>query len=196
MQLLLTSLRISVATIVICVAGYTASMWGIAQTLTPTSANGSLITRADGTVIGSRLIAQAFSDSRYFWPRPSASSFQLTGAGGSNLSPTSQHLTERGEELVSRYKATSQTPIPADLVTASGSGLDPHISIQGALYQIPRIAIARGIDKTKLEQAVRMAAFSPSTFVKDNRIVNVLLLNIFLDKLSSEPPLKIPNKKN
>ena len=94
------SIRLVVATMLICVAGYAAVIWGIGQILTPYTAEGSLVTAADGTVIGSRLIAQKFTEARYFWPRPSAVDYNASAAGGSNKSPTSPDLTKRAEEII------------------------------------------------------------------------------------------------
>ena len=125
MQSLFASIRIVIATMAICVAGYAAVIWAAAQALTPATANGSLITSADGTVIGSRLIAQKFTEPRYFWPRPSAVDYNGAGAGGSNKSPTSPDLTDRAKEIVAAYGATADNPLPPELAAASGGGLDP-----------------------------------------------------------------------
>ena len=183
MQSLLASIRIAVATMLICVAGYATAVWAVAQAIAPDTANGSLITRDDGTVIGSRQVAQAFTRPEYFWPRPSAVDYDGAGAGGSNLSPTSTAVADRGREMVERYGATAENPLPADLAAASGAGLDPHISEAGALYQVPRIAEARGLDRARVEALVRDGAFAPGGFLTDSRIVNVLELNLALDRL-------------
>ncbi|MEN9061111.1 potassium-transporting ATPase subunit C [Ponticoccus litoralis] len=141
----ISGLRVAAATMAICVAGYTALILGFAQVVTPATANGSLVSNAEGEVVGSRLIAQAFTSPEYFWPRPSAVDYDAAGAGGSNLSPANPELTERAEALISAHGgATEERPIPADLVTASGAGLDPHISLEGALFQAERVATARG----------------------------------------------------
>jgi len=183
MQLFLSSIRIAAATMVICVAGYTAAVWAVAQVVTPDTANGSLITDRDGKVIGSRQVAQAFTQPGYFWPRPSAVDYDGAGAGGSNWSPTSAGVANRGKEMVERYGATTRNPLPADLAAASGAGLDPHISEGGALYQIPRIAKVRGLELARLDELVRGAAFSPGGILTQDRIVNVLELNLALDAL-------------
>lgn len=183
MQSLLASIRIAVATVLICVAGYATAVWAVAQAIAPDTANGSLITRDDGTVIGSRQVAQAFTRPDYFWPRPSAVDYDGASAGGSNLSPTSTAVADRGREMVERYGATAENPLPADLAAASGAGLDPHISEAGALYQVSRIAEARGVDRAQVEALVRDGAFTPGGFLTDSRIVNVLELNLALDRL-------------
>lgn len=182
MQSLLASIRIAAVTMLICVVGYTAAVWTVAQVITPDAASGSLVTRGDGTVIGSRQIAQAFTEPRYFWPRPSAVDYDGAGAGGSNWSPTGTDVADRGREMVARYGATPENPLPADLAAASGAGLDPHISEAGALYQVARVAEARGMKPARVEVLVRNAAFSPGGFLTQNRIVNVLELNLALDR--------------
>ncbi|MCG6116092.1 MAG: potassium-transporting ATPase subunit C [Mesorhizobium sp.] len=183
MQSLLASIRIAAATMLICVVGYATAVWAVAQTISPDTANGSLITNDDGTIIGSRQIAQAFTQPEYFWPRPSAADYDGAGAGGSNWSPTSTDVTDRGRELTELYGATPDNPLPADLAAASGAGLDPHISEAGALYQVARVAEARGVEPSRIEALVDDATFAPGGFLADDRIVNVLELNLALDRL-------------
>jgi len=183
MESLLASIRITVATMMICVAGYTAAVWAIAQAITPSTANGSLITGKDGMIIGSRQVAQAFTKPQYFWPRPSAVNYDAAAAGASNKSPTSPDVAKRGGEMVERYGATPANLLPADLAAASGAGLDPHISEAGALYQATRVAKARGLELPQVESLVRGMAYAPGGIMTPERIVNVLELNIALDKL-------------
>lgn len=183
MQSIFASIRIAAATMLICVAGYATAVWAVAQAVTPDTANGSLITSEDGTVIGSRQVAQAFTRPEYFWPRPSAVDYNGAGAGGSNKSPTSTDIADRGREIVARYNATPDNPLPADLATASGAGLDPHISEQAALYQAARIAGARGMEQARVETLIRGSAFEPGGFLSTDRIVNVLELNLALDSM-------------
>ena len=185
MQSLFASIRIVVATMAICVVGYAVIMWGIAEVLTPATANGSLVTAADGTVIGSRLIAQKFTQPGYFWPRPSAVDYNGAGAGGSNKSPTSPDLTDRAKEIIAAYDATADNPLPPELAAASGGGLDPHISEHAALYQVPRVAAARGFPAGQVEALVRERAFAPGGFLTPDRLVNVLELNLALDQVTS-----------
>ncbi len=184
MQSLFASIRIVIATMAISVAGYAAVIWAAAQALTPATANGSLITSTDGTVIGSRLIAQKFTEPRYFWPRPSAVDYNAAGAGGSNKSPTSPDLTDRAKEIVAAYGATADNPLPPELAAASGGGLDPHISEHAALYQAPRVAEARGVSLEQIEALVREQDFRPGGFITPDRLVNVLELNLALDRIA------------
>jgi K+-transporting ATPase ATPase C chain len=171
----------------ICVAGYAAVIWGVGRVLTPATADGSLLAASDGKIIGSRLIAQKFTQPRYFWPRPSAVDYNAAGAGGSNKSPTSPDLTKRAEEIVALYGATAANPLPAELAAASGGGLDPHISEHAALYQTARVAQARGIPQQQVEDLIRQNAFSPGGFLTPDRLVNVLELNLALDRIGKSP---------
>jgi K+-transporting ATPase ATPase C chain len=181
MQAFIVSLRVAAATLLVCVAGYTLVILGVARLVTPETAEGSLIQRPDGTVVGSRLIAQKFEQPRYFWPRPSAPDYNASGAAGSNKSPTSTALTERATALVERYGATPDDPLPADLAAASGGGLDPHITERAALYQAERVASARGVALAQVEALIREHTFSPGGLLTADRLVNVLELNLALD---------------
>jgi K+-transporting ATPase ATPase C chain len=186
MESFLASIRIAVVTMAICVAGYASAIWAIAQAITPETAAGSLITRPDGTIVGSRLIAQAFTQPKYFWPRPSAIDYNAAAAGGSNKSPTSTDLTDRARKIVAAYEATPDRPLPAELAAASGAGLDPHVSEGAALYQAARIAKARGLGQPEVEDLVRKEAFASGGFLAPGRIVNVLELNLALDGLAAK----------
>jgi K+-transporting ATPase ATPase C chain len=183
MSSLIASIRLVVATLLVCVAGYTIVILGVAQLLTPDTAQGSLVTRADGTLAGSRLIAQEFKEPRYFWPRPSAAGWNASAAAGSNKSPTSADLTARATDLIARYGATAERPLPPELAAASGGGLDPHISEHAALYQAERVAAARpGLSRARIEALIAEHAFAPGGFLTPGRIVNVLELNLALDR--------------
>jgi K+-transporting ATPase ATPase C chain len=182
MQSLVSSIRVVIATLLVCVGGYSAVIWAVGAVLAPETARGSLVTSADGTLIGSRLIAQKFTQPRYFWPRPSAVDYNASGAGGSNKSPTSSALTDRAKEIVAQYGASAANPLPPELAAASGGGLDPHISEQAALYQAPRVAEARGLPVSELERLVAEQAFRPGSFLTPDRLVNVLELNRALDR--------------
>lgn len=184
MQSFLASLRVAAATMLICVFAYVIVVFGLAQVFAPASASGSMIANADGQVIGSRLIAQKFTEPRYFWPRPSAVDYNGAGAGGSNKSPTSTDLTDRATETVAAYGATAENPLPADLAAASGGGLDPHITEHAALYQVPRIAEARGIATADVEALVARYSFAPGGILTPDRLVNVLELNLALDQVT------------
>jgi len=182
MQYLIPSLRLWLVTMVLCVIGYSALVLGFAQTVVPFRANGSIIETA-GQAVGSELVAQEFTSPGYFWPRPSAAGYDAMGAMGSNLSPTSGALAERAAETVARYGATAGKPLPADLVAASGGGLDPHVSLAGALYQVPRIAQARGVPASQIERLVYAEVIVPNRVLSPDPIVNVLKLNLALDGL-------------
>ena len=200
MRALITSLRLVAASMAICVVGYAALLLGEAQLLTPATANGSLVRDPNGQVVGSRLIAQAFADPGYFWPRPSAVDYNAAGAGGSNKSPTSPELTTRALELVARYHASAERPLPPELAAASGAGLDPHISEHAARYQAERIASARGLGRSVIEQLIGARAFRPGGALTADRLVNVLELNLALDSIArrgsptSAPPPESPAK--
>lgn len=184
MNTLFSIIRIVLASSAICVAGYGALMLAIAQTITPHTANGSLLEK-DGVVVGSRQIAQAFSQPRYFWPRLSAVDYDGAGAGGSNLAPTNEALAERAAPVLEAYGATPAHPTPADLVTASGSGLDPHISVEGARFQEERVATARGLDVSEVNALIDRLSFVPGGPLTGSTIVNVLELNLALDDLQT-----------
>lgn len=185
MQLILINLRLCAVTLVICVGGYGALILGMAQALTPDSANGSLVMDSDGRVVGSRLLAQAFTEPRWFWPRPSAVDHNGAGAGGSNKSPTSPDLAARAQAIVAAHAATPEKPLPADLAAASGGGLDPHVTERAALYQVERIAAARNLPRDDVQALVRRQAFAPGGFLSSDRLVNVLELNLALEVLAA-----------
>lgn len=182
MNYLFPSLRLWLMTILVCVIGYTALLLGFAQIFAPWQASGSII-EIDGRAIGSELVAQDFTSPLYFWPRPSAAGYDGMDAVGSNLSPTNKDLAARAAQTVARYGATSDNPVPADLVAASGSGLDPHISLAGALYQARRVARARGLPEGKIRKLAYDAAIAPGGGFAPEPIVNVLQLNLALDRL-------------
>jgi K+-transporting ATPase ATPase C chain len=168
----------------VCVAGYALVILGVAQ-LFPDTAQGALVVK-DGKVVGSRLIAQSFTQPKYFWPRPSAAGkdgYDATSAAGSNKSPTSEDVAKRGAAMVARYGATAEKPLPPELAAASGGGLDPHISEHAARYQAARVAQARGLPQQKVEELIARHGFAPGGFLTPVRLVNVLELNLALDAL-------------
>jgi K+-transporting ATPase ATPase C chain len=158
----------------------------VAQLAFPSQANGSLIV-VDGRTVGSSLIGQAFSKPEYFWSRPSAAGadgYDASASAGSNLGPTSHALIERITAEVDRLReANGDGPVPVDLVTTSASGLDPHISLAAAAYQVARVAEARGMAVTDVEAVVARHTDGPFLGILGKPRVNVLELNLDLDGL-------------
>jgi K+-transporting ATPase ATPase C chain len=169
---------------------YPLAVTGLAQLLLPSLANGSLILR-HGKVVGSELIGQQFDDPTYFWGRPSATSpfpYNAAASSGSNLGPTNPAFIDAVQGRVAALRAAdpvNDTPIPVDLVTASGSGLDPHMSPAAAEYQLKRVARARGLGENTLRDLVARHTEGREFGVLGERRINVLKLNLALDDLSA-----------
>lgn len=159
---------------------YPLAMTGLAQALFPGAANGSLITRADA-VVGSALVAQPFTGARYLHPRPSASDWNAAGTGASNLGPTSALLVAAVQERRAVWEAANGAAAPIDAVTASGSGLDPHVSPETALAQAGRIAAARGADPAAVRALIAGRVEGRALWLYGEPRVNVLQANLALD---------------
>jgi potassium-transporting ATPase KdpC subunit len=181
------ALVILVALTLVTGVAYPLLVTGVAQAVFPYQAQGSLITK-DGKLVGSALIGQPFDDPKYFWGRPSATSpfpYNAASSSGSNLSPTNPDLVKAVQTRVEALRAAdpgNAAPVPVDLVTASGSGLDPHISPAAALYQVSRVARARKLDPESVRQLVERHIEGRSLGFLGEPRVNVLALNLTLDR--------------
>lgn len=189
MKNLLTSLKLAGLTLLVCCVAYPLMVLALAHAIDEDKAEGSLVRNEAGEIVGSRLIAQEFTSPGYFLPRPSAAEFDGAGAGGSNLAPTNPALNERAVEIMGRLNPGEGELVPADLLTASGSGLDPHISEAAARLQASRVASVRGVSVDAVNAQITSIAFAPGGRFASDRIVNVLELNIILDhEISSVAP--------
>jgi potassium-transporting ATPase KdpC subunit len=176
---------------VVCCGLYPLAVFGLGQLLFHENANGSLIVDAGGTIRGSRLLGQQFSGEKYFHSRPSAAGngYDPTSSGGSNLGPTSQKLRDSIAQNLADYRSqnglAADAPVPADAVTASASGLDPHISLENAELQVARVAQARSMSQEETRRLIRHNTDTPGLGILGDTGVNVLTLNLALDHLQS-----------
>jgi K+-transporting ATPase ATPase C chain len=181
-----TSLVITLLLIVLCCGIYPLAVWAIAQGAFPHQANGSLVD-VNGKVVGSSLLAQGFAGPAYFHPRPSAAGqgYDAANSSGTNLGPTSKKLIEGVQQRVADYRAENglqpDAPVPADAVTSSASGLDPHISPENAMLQAGRVAKARGLSREEVLRKIAAHTEGRSIMILGEPRVNVLMLNLDLD---------------
>jgi K+-transporting ATPase ATPase C chain len=186
MKNLITAILMTIVTTVLLGLAYPLVVTGLAQVIFPDQANGSLIKRADGTVIGSRLIGQAFSSPGYFRSRPSAAGpngYDAGASSGSNLGPTSQRLFDRVKGDVEKLQAENPgKQVPIDLVTTSASGLDPHISPAAAEFQVPRVARERRASEEQIRSVLAAHTLGRQFGFLGEPRVNVLELNLDLDQ--------------
>ena len=192
MKTMLSELRVAVTAVlslaVVLCGAYPLAVWVLAQGLFPHEAGGSMVQRG-GAIVGSELIAQNFSSPSYFHPRPSAAGeagYDGASSGGTNLGPLSRKLAESVKMRVDAYRAENGLPpglpVPADAVTASGSGLDPHISVENALLQAPRVAHHRGVDRPAVDRLIQANTEGRALGILGEPRVNVLKLNLALDR--------------
>ena len=185
MKNLLTAVLMTIVTTVLLGLIYPLAVTGLSQVIFPDKANGQLIKRADGTIIGSRIIGQPFSSPGYFRSRPSAAGavgYDAGASSGSNLGPTNQKLIDRVKADVEKLQAENPgKPVPIDLVTTSGSGLDPHISPAAAEFQVSRLARERGISEERVRQVIAVHTEGRQFGFLGEPTVNVLELNLDLD---------------
>jgi len=166
---------------------YPVIVWGAGQLLFSHKANGSIITSKDGKILGSEWLGQQFTSDKYFNSRPSAAGtgYDATSSGGTNLGPTSQKLNDSVKAAVDAYRKQNNLPadalVPADAVTSSASGLDPHISVENARIQVARVAKARNLDPAKVQELVDKYTDGRSLGILGEPGVNVLKLNLALD---------------
>ena len=181
-----TSIRFTLVTAILLGLGYPLFVTGLAALIFPHQAAGSLILK-DGTVIGSELLAQSFTSDKYFHPRPSAAGngYDATASGGSNLAQSSKTLVDRIQGSIDKLSAENPgKPVPIDLVTTSASGLDPDITPDAAIFQAPRVAKARGIPEDRVRDLIQQHITTRQLGVLGEPRVNVLLLNLDLDKFA------------
>jgi len=189
------ALMVTLIFAVVCCGLYPLAVFGLSQVLFRDQANGSLIVDKEGTIHGSRLIGQQFTLDKYFITRPSDAgangmAYDPTSSSGSNLGPTSQKLSDAIKQNIANYRAQNNldtnTPVPADAVTASASGLDPHISLRNAELQAPRVAKARGLGEDKVRELIRANTDGAGLGFLGEPGVNVLPLNLALDALTAK----------
>jgi len=175
----------TILTMVLLVGGHHVVLWAVGRVVFPSQAEGSLVRRADGTVVGSRLIAQRFTKPEYFQPRPSGVDYNAASTGGTNYGPSNpDHLKAVRERLdaVTRREGVTANQVSSEMVTASGAGMDPHIPPAAAELQAPRVGLARGVPVERVRELIRAHTEPPTFGFLGRARVNVLELNLALDE--------------
>ena len=184
-SLLRASIGLTIVSLGLCGFLYSATVTGLGQLLFPAQANGSLI-KLDGKILGSSLVAQPFTDPKYFQPRPSAANYDPMAMAGSNMARTNPELTKIIEQRIADIEARDHIEgrqIPSDLVTASGSGIDPEISLKSAMIQVQRVAEARHLSDQQVIELIQEYTLKPRFGVLGQERINVLELNLALDQI-------------
>lgn len=186
-------------TIVLIGGAYNLLLWGFGQVAFAAQAEGSLIRRSDGTIIGSRLIAQKFTRREYFHPRPSAVDYNAASTGGSNYGPSNpDHLKAVRERLdaITAQENVGASEVPSEMVTASGGGMDPHIPPAAAELQAARVAAARAVPLERVQKLIRSHTELPTLGFFGRARVNVLELNLALDEMGTGPSVPGPGDRS
>ena len=184
-SLLRASIGLTIVGLGLCGFLYSATATGLGQLLFPAQANGSLI-ELDGKILGSRLVAQPFTDPKYFQARPSAANYDPMAMAGSNMARTNPELTKMIEQRIADIEVREhieRSQIPSDLVTASGSGIDPEISLKSAMIQVQRVAAARHLSDQQVIELIQQYTLKPTFGVLGQQRINVLELNLALDQI-------------
>ena len=184
-SLLRASIGLTIVSLGLCGFLYSATVTGLGQLLFPAQANGSLI-KLDGKILGSSLVAQPFTDPKYFQPRPSAANYDPMAMAGSNMARTNPELTKIIEQRIADIEVREhieRSQIPSDLVTASGSGIDPEISLKSAMIQVQRVAAARQLSDQQVIELIQQYTLKPTFGVLGQERINVLELNLALDQI-------------
>ena len=184
-SLLRASIGLTIVSLGLCGFLYSATATGLGQLLFPAQANGSLI-ELDGKILGSRLVAQPFTDPKYFQARPSAANYDPMAMAGSNMARTNPELTKMIEQRIADIEVREhieRSQIPSDLVTASGSGIDPEISLKSAMIQVQRVAAARHLSDQQVIELIQQYTLKPTFGVLGQQRINVLELNLALDQI-------------
>jgi K+-transporting ATPase ATPase C chain len=188
---IIQGIRFTIVTMLLLGGGYHIVLWGVGRAAFPAQAEGSLIRKADGTIVGSRLIAQKFERPEYFQPRPSGVDYNAASTGGTNYGPSNpDHLkaVQERTEAVTAQEGVTAAQVPSEMVTASGAGMDPHIPPAAADLQAPRVASSRGVGVERVRELIERHTERPTWGFLGRARVNVLELNLALDEALGSMP--------